>query len=199
MKETTRTCVHTPIPENGNRKLKRNGNTYVQNGPFRSSPVQLLFNTCLPPGFFLTGARCTDRMGELFFDAYRILVHLYVISPHLDNNWFMLFFTFSSCVVYYILLLFMLCSICLHLQRTLFRVSRSRSRMTMSSSHPSPSPSPPLHQVTPHTSHPTSTCPPPRKWKFKFCKLVHPVLPPLLRLLYQRRNEGGGKGRDGRR
>ena len=48
MKETTRACIHSPVPENGNWKIKTK-REYVRNGPFHSSPVQLLFNTCSPP------------------------------------------------------------------------------------------------------------------------------------------------------
>ena len=80
VKETTRaTYVRAytrPYQKTGTGKLKRNREIkkkreYVWNGPFRSSPIHLPFNTRSPP-IFLSGARCTDRMGELFFDAYRI-------------------------------------------------------------------------------------------------------------------------------
>ena len=42
-------CINSPIPENGDIKTKWE---YVQNGPFRLSPVQLQFNTRSPPVFF---------------------------------------------------------------------------------------------------------------------------------------------------
>ena len=43
---------------------------YIRNGPFRSSPVKLPFNTRLPPVFFLNGRPLYRSNGELFFDAY---------------------------------------------------------------------------------------------------------------------------------
>ena len=68
VKETTRaTYAHAytpPYQKTGTGKLKRNGNTY---GTVRS--VHCPFNSCSIPvrhPFFLTGAHCTDRMGELF-------------------------------------------------------------------------------------------------------------------------------------
>ena len=65
VKETTRVCIHSPVPENGNGKIKTKWE-YVRNGPVHSSPVQYPFAARV----FLTGARCTDRTGELFFYAY---------------------------------------------------------------------------------------------------------------------------------
>ena len=41
-----RTCVHSSVPENGNRKIKTKREyiyTYIWNGPFRSSPIQYPF------------------------------------------------------------------------------------------------------------------------------------------------------------
>ena len=52
-----RACVHSPVPENGNGKIKTKWE-YIRNGPFRSSPIQFLFNTCSLPVFlflFLNG------------------------------------------------------------------------------------------------------------------------------------------------
>ena len=46
-----RACVHSPVPENGNGEIKIK-REFVQNGPFRSSPVQLPFNSRSPPVFF---------------------------------------------------------------------------------------------------------------------------------------------------
>ena len=67
VKETTRACVHSPVPENGNGKIKTK-REYVRNGPFRSSPVQLSFATRV--FVFFTGTRSTDRTRELFFHTY---------------------------------------------------------------------------------------------------------------------------------
>ena len=59
-------CVYSPVPENGNGEIKTK-REYVRNGPFHSSPVQLPFNTCLPPVFFKRAPVVRIERGNFFF------------------------------------------------------------------------------------------------------------------------------------
>ena len=69
MKETTRAtyarAYTRPYQKTGTGKLKLTGNLY---GTGRS--VHRPFNYRSPPVFLNGRVRCTDRTGELFFDAY---------------------------------------------------------------------------------------------------------------------------------
>ena len=71
-----RACVYSPVPENGNGEIKTK-REYVRNGPFRSSPVQLPFNTRSPPGGFFKRAPVVRIEQGTFFDAYRTLCICY--------------------------------------------------------------------------------------------------------------------------
>ena len=64
------TACHTPVPENGNGEIKTK-REYVRNGPFRSSPNQLPFNTRSPLFFFKWAPVVRIELGT-FFEAYRM-------------------------------------------------------------------------------------------------------------------------------
>ena len=68
MKETTRAtyarAYTRPYQKMGTGKLKLNGNL------FRSSPVQLPFNSRSPPVFFKRAPVVQIERGNFFFDAY---------------------------------------------------------------------------------------------------------------------------------
>ena len=69
MKETTRAtyarAYTRPYQKTGTGKLKLTGNLYGTGGS-----VHRPFNYRSPPVFLNGRVRCTDRTGELFFDAY---------------------------------------------------------------------------------------------------------------------------------
>ena len=90
-----RACANSLVPENGNGKLKLNGNAY---GTARS--IHHLFNyRSIPvchPLFFKTGTSCTNR-GELFFTPTEHTVYCICTQtvPQVNNN-------FTEIVIYHI-------------------------------------------------------------------------------------------------